>query len=91
MREVTSREFSRQIGPLQDAAQIEPVVITKHRRRHSVLIGADLFEALMVRARQSYSAATVPDDILAAVLDARMDPKHARLNKLLEAKSRKVR
>ena len=90
MRQVTSQEFSRNLGALQDDAQLEPIEIVKHGRKRAVLIGSDLFEALVARARQSYTASKVPDDILMAVIEAKMDPKHAHLDKLLSTKSAKV-
>jgi prevent-host-death family protein len=84
MAKVTALKFSRRLGEMQDTAQREPVEIIKHGRKHAVLLGAAMFDALVARARQRYAAADLPDDILAAVKAAQMDPRHAALDKLLK-------
>ena len=47
---VTSTEFQQNVGRYQDAALIEPVIITKNGRDKNVLISAAAFETL-VRGR----------------------------------------
>lgn len=84
MAQVTALNFSRRLGEMQDAAQHEPVEIIKHGRKHAVLLGAALYDALVARARQRYAAADLPQDILAAIKTSKMDARHAALDKLLK-------
>jgi prevent-host-death family protein len=84
MSQVTARDFQRQLGEMQDLAQREPVEILKHGRRHTVLLSAHLYDQLVARARRAYAADEVPDEILEAVKNAKMDNRHNPLNKLLE-------
>ena len=44
---VSSTEFQQNVGRYQDAAMREPVTITKNGRDHTVLVSAELFEAIM--------------------------------------------
>jgi prevent-host-death family protein len=48
---VTSSQFIRNIGQYQDRAQLEPVVVMKHNREHTVLLSAEEYRRLRRRAR----------------------------------------
>lgn len=84
MAQVTALAFQRNIGEMQERAQFEPVEVMKHGRKHSVLLGASLFDELVSRARRSYSADELPDDLLKAIESSKMSAVHAALDKLLE-------
>ena len=43
---VTATDFQQNVGRYQDAAQREPVEITKNGRPHTVMLSAALFEIL---------------------------------------------
>ena len=81
---VTSAEFQRTFGILADKALIEPVAITKHGRDHLVMLSADEYQRLQRRYRRVHLAVDLPDDLVAEVQKARMDPRHDHLNALLD-------
>jgi prevent-host-death family protein len=60
---VSSTEFQQNVGRYQDAAMREPVTITKNGRDHTVLVSAELFEAIMkgriVRRIEDLDEATI--------------------------------
>lgn len=81
---VTSAEFQRTFGILADKALIEPIAITKHGRDHLVMLSADEYQRLQRRYRRVHLAAELPDELVAEVQQARMDPRHDHLNALLD-------
>ncbi|WP_082511642.1 type II toxin-antitoxin system prevent-host-death family antitoxin [Devosia sp. Leaf420] len=46
MKEFSLSDLNRRSGEIADAALAGPVVLTKHGRRHLVLLSADQFDAL---------------------------------------------
>jgi prevent-host-death family protein len=81
---VTSAEFQRTFGILADKALIEPVAITKHGRDHLVVLSAKEYARLKRRDRRVHLATELPDELLAEIQQARMDPRHDHLNALLD-------
>ena len=84
MIRVTSAEFQKTFGLLADKAMTVPIAITKHGRDHLVMLSADEYARLRRRSRRVHLAAELPDDVLAEVERARMDPRHDHLNALLD-------
>jgi prevent-host-death family protein len=50
---VSATEAKNRLGQMLDHAQRQPVVIQKGGRRHSVLLSAEQFDALLEAARQA--------------------------------------
>jgi prevent-host-death family protein len=84
MPKTTAQDFQRHIGRYQDLAQREPVEITRHGRRHLVLMSADEYERLKQRRRRAYAAGELPKELLRAVARSRMARKHGKLDRLLD-------
>jgi prevent-host-death family protein len=80
---VSSTEFQQNIGRYQDAAQLEPVTITKNGRSHSVLMSAALFE-IVVKGRIARKVEDLDDDTLKAISRAEVSPEYAHLDNLLK-------
>lgn len=80
---VSSTEFQQNVGRYQDAAQQEPVAITKNGRTHTVLISALLFE-IMTRGRVVRRVEELDDDTLKAIARSEVPPEHAGLDALLK-------
>jgi prevent-host-death family protein len=80
---VTSTEFQQNVGRYQDAAQQEPVVITKRDRPHTVLMSAALFEVL-VKGRVARKVEDLDADALEAIAKASVPAAHAGLDRLLK-------
>lgn len=83
MKAVTSTEFQQNIGRYQDAAQREPVAITKNGRPHTVLMSAALFEMVM-KGRVARLVEELDDDTLRAIAGSSVEPEHAALDDLLK-------
>ncbi len=84
MIRVSSAEFQRAFGLLADKALTAPVAITKHGRDHLIVMSAEEYGRMKRSYRRAYLAAELPDEILAEVEAARMDPRHDHLNSLMD-------
>lgn len=84
MIRVTSTEFSKEVGRFQDSALTQPVIVTRNGRDRTVMISADEYARLKRRDRQVYGAGDFPDELLEAVANSEMDPKHDHLNDLIK-------
>lgn len=84
MIRVSSAEFQRAFGLLADKALAAPIAITKHGRDHLIVLSADEYARLQRRYRRVHLTAELPEELLAEVEQARMDPRHDHLNALLD-------
>jgi PHD/YefM family antitoxin component YafN of YafNO toxin-antitoxin module len=84
MIRVSSTEFGKEVGRYQDVALTEPVIVTRNGRDRTVVIAAEEYWRLKRRDRKVYAAGELPDDILEAVANTRMDPRHNHLDALIE-------
>jgi hypothetical protein len=80
---VSSTEFHQNVGRYQDAAQQEPVAITRNGRTHTVLMSATLFE-IMMRGRVARRVEDLDDDTIQAIAHSTVPPEHAGLDALLK-------
>lgn len=80
---VTSTEFQQNIGRYQDAAQREPVAVTKNGRPHTVLMSAAFFE-LVMKGRVARPVEDLDDDTLRAIAGSAVPDEFAHLDKLVE-------
>ena len=83
MIRVSSAEFDRDAGRYQDVALSEPVMVTRDGHDSAVLISAEEYRRLNRQNRQAFAAGDLPDDVLEAARDAKMDPRHAALDDLI--------
>lgn len=67
MPKVTSTQFIKTPGLYQDQAQREPVVITKHKREHTVLLSAEEYQRLKRRDRQVFRVGELAEPDMAAI------------------------
>jgi prevent-host-death family protein len=81
---VTAAEFAKKFGEFREAAQREPVAITSHGRETCYLISAEEYRRLKQRDREVYGAHNMPQDLIDALQEAKMDPRHDHLNALLD-------
>jgi hypothetical protein len=84
MIRVSSTEFGKEVGRYQDLALKEPVVVTRNGRDRTVVISADEYMRLKRRDRQVFTAGELPDDLVEAVRNAEMDPRHQHLDDLIK-------
>lgn len=76
----TSRDLQRRIGEIQDAALVEPVVITRNGRERLVILSADEFRRLKHRAREVLWAGDLSDADLKAIRRAKAPSRFKRFD-----------
>ena len=84
MIRVSSTEFGKEVGRYQDAALNQPVVVTRNGRDRTVMISAEEYARLKRRDREVFSTADAPEEVVEAVRNAKMDPRHNHLDELLK-------
>jgi prevent-host-death family protein len=84
MSQTTAQQFQRKFGEYQHQARREPVEITRHGRRELVLMSAERYDWLLAASKRSHAVEELPETVVDAVRKAKMDKRHAPLNKLLK-------
>ncbi|HXL98891.1 MAG TPA: type II toxin-antitoxin system prevent-host-death family antitoxin [Rhizomicrobium sp.] len=84
MKRASAAEFQRNFGEYQHEAQHEPVEITRHGRRELVLMSAAHYDWMQAATKRSHRAEDLPEVIIEAIRNAKMDKRHNHLNKLLK-------
>ena len=84
MIRISATEFGKEVGRYQDAAMTQPVIVTRNGRDRTVMISADEYRRLKRRDRQVLAAGEVPADIIEAVKNSEMDPRHNHLDDLVK-------
>ncbi len=80
--QVSSTEFQQNVGQFQDAAQREPVVITKRNRPHTVLMSAAMYE-ILTKGRVVRRVEDLDEDTIKAIATATVPPDQAAPDRLL--------
>jgi prevent-host-death family protein len=81
---ITSSQFIRNIGQYQDRAQIEPVVVMKRNREHTVLLSAEEYRRLRRRARLVMRTEEMSEADIEAIGRAEVPPGHEDLDSELD-------
>ena len=87
MRSVPASEFCRNFGRFQFEAQRETIEVTSHGRATGYFLSPAQYAAyqeLRAKSRRHLQVGELPPDVLAAIEQSEMDPRHDHLNKLLE-------
>ena len=84
MIRVSATEFGKEVGRYQDAALSQPVIVTRNGRDRTVMISAEEYYRLKRRDRQVFAAGEMPEEMVEAVRNSEMDPRHRRLDDLLK-------
>ena len=82
MIRVPATEFSKEIGRYQDIALSQPVVVTRNGR--DLMISAEEYHRLKRLDRRVSATAAAPEEIIEAVRNSNMDPRHKSLDDLLK-------
>ncbi|MDR3474843.1 MAG: type II toxin-antitoxin system Phd/YefM family antitoxin [Devosia sp.] len=80
MIRVPSTEFGKEVGRYQDVALTQPVFVTRNGRDRTVMISAEEYHRLKRRDRQVFATAEAPQEIIEAVKQSEMDPRHKHLD-----------
>jgi len=84
MATVTASEFAKNFGRYRERAQREPVAVTSHGRTSGYFVSPEDFreyQTLKAGARQAIRVVDLPREIIEAIRDSRVDPRHDHLNK----------
>lgn len=84
MPKVTAREYQKKPGYYQDVALTEPVEITKHGRRHTVLVSDQEYRRLKRQDRPALYAWELPPEVIEEIKTAEVPPGHEHLDAELE-------
>ena len=87
MVRVTATEFAKNFGRYREEAQREPVAITSHGRTSGYFVSPHEYaelERLRAYERRVYRIEELPENVVQAISEAKMDPKHEHLNALLD-------
>ncbi len=87
MLEVPSTEIAKRFSRYRQAAQREPVGVTHYSRVTEVLISKhdyDEYVRLKSLATRALWVSELSDEAIAALVDARVDPRHDHLDALMD-------
>ncbi len=84
MIRVSSTEFGKEVGRYQDAALSQPVIVTRNGRDRTVMISVEEYQRLKRRDRRVFAAGEAPEEIIEAVRNSEMDPRHRHLDDLVK-------
>jgi hypothetical protein len=87
MLEVSATEIAKRFSQYRQAAQREPVAVTHHSRVTEVLMSKhdyDDYQRLKGLATRALWVSELSDDAIAALRDARVDPRHDHLDALMD-------
>lgn len=84
MIRVSSTEFGKEPGRYQDTALNQPVMVTRNGRDRTVIISAEEYSRLKRRDREVFSIEDMPQDLVDAVRESKMDPRHDHLNEIIK-------
>jgi prevent-host-death family protein len=84
MIRISATEFGKEVGRYQDAAMTQPVIVTRNGRDRTVMISAEEYRRLKRRDRQVFTTTDMPADIIEAVRNSEMDPRHNHLDDLVK-------
>jgi prevent-host-death family protein len=86
MYQLTVSELQRNIGAAQDAADKEPVFITRNGREKYVLLSAEEYHRLKRRDREVLGVEELSEEDVRAIAVAEVPAEYAYLNDLLKKK-----
>jgi len=84
MATMTAREAQRNFGEIEQQARKGPVEITRHGRRHLVVMTAEEYDWMQAVKKRSFRTEDLPETLVDAVRRAKVHPRHAHLNKLMK-------
>lgn len=85
---VPASEFTRNFGRYRMRAQRAAVAVSSHGHVTGYFIGPEEYEEFkrFRDSRRSFATAELPEEKVKAIRGARMDKRHAHLDKLLDSK-----
>lgn len=87
MIKITSSDFAKNFGRYRDMTQREIVAVTSYNRITGYFIpkyAYDEYMKLKALMGKSYAVTELPKDVIRAIGESKMDPRHAYLDSLLD-------
>jgi len=87
--DIPASEFTRNFGRYRMIAQREPIAVSSHGTVTGYFVAPEEFEAFQrfkQQSRRSFATRELPQEKAEAISASRVDPRHARLDALLEPK-----
>ena len=84
MVRVSSTEFGKEVGRYQDLALKDAVVVTRNGRDRTVMISVEEYQRLKRLERHVFAAGELPNELVRAVAESSMDPRHQHLDELVK-------
>ncbi len=84
MATMTAREAQRNFGDVEHRARQEPLEITRHGRRHLVVMTAEQYDWMRAAMQRSFRTVDAPEFVIEAVRRAKVHPRHRHLDKLMK-------
>jgi hypothetical protein len=84
---VTATEFTRNFATYQRNVQVEPIEVRSHEKVTGYFLSPEAFARvaqILAASRRSYHPSKLPEQLKAAIKDARMASEHDHLNALLD-------
>lgn len=81
---MTAREAQRNFGDVEQRARSEPLEITRHGRRHLVVMTAEQYDWMRAVMKRSFRTEDAPEFVIEAVRRAKVHPRHKHLDKLMK-------
>ena len=84
MHKVTSKEFQRNIGEIQERAMKETITITRYGRDHLVLLDAEKYAELRKSSRVAMLATELSDKEIQLIEQSEVPEEYNHLNKEID-------
>ncbi len=81
---ISSAEFGKEIERYMDMARSQPVIVTCNGSDQTVIVSAEEYHRLKRRDRRVFLTADASEEIVEAIRNLKMDPRHNHLDELLD-------
>ena len=83
---VSASDFVKNFGQYKEQAQREVIAVTSHGRTSGYFISEHEYRELLTQAstRRAYHVSELPEETLAALAKAEMNPAHSHLDALMD-------
>jgi PHD/YefM family antitoxin component YafN of YafNO toxin-antitoxin module len=83
---VSATDFVKNFGQYREQAQREAIAVTSHGRTSGYFISEHEYQELLALAstRRTYHVSELPEETMAAIAKAEMNPAHSHLDALMD-------
>lgn len=83
---VSATDFVKNFGQYREQAQREVIAVTSHGRTSGYFLSEHEYQELLAKAdtRRAYHISELPEETIAAIARAEMNPAHGHLDALMD-------